>query len=110
MLDVREDSEATRMPRSCKKLIRFTPAELERVNERARALGQPVACYIREASLGARRKATPTPLSGPIICELARAATRLGSLRDAANARALPEASDFGAAVEELLDLIRRID
>jgi len=81
------------------------------VNDRARAAGQPVACYIREAAIGAKRRAVSTvSLGGPMIRELSRVATRLCALRDAASERGLPEATDFGSAVEDLLGLIRRID
>jgi len=45
-----------------------------------------------------------------MIRELSRVATRLCALRDAASERGLPEATDFGSAVEDLLGLIRRID
>ena len=100
---------ADKTPRSCKKLVRFTPGELARVNERARAAGQPVACYIRDVSVGARRKTGSASLSGPIIHSLARVATRLQSLRETATARALPEAIDFGNAVDDLLALIDRV-
>lgn len=102
------DSEKT--PRSCKKLIRFTPSELARVNERAQAAGQPVACYIRDASVGVKRKTSSASFSGPIIHSLARVAMRLQSLRDTAEAKSLPEAGDFGDAVEDLLTLINRIE
>jgi hypothetical protein len=40
--------------RSIAKLIRFTPSELERVVDQAQASGRPVACFIRELSLGSR--------------------------------------------------------
>jgi hypothetical protein len=107
---MRNDPQAQAATRSCKKLIRFTPAELARVNERARAASQPVACYIRDASLGSKRRAAPTVLGATVIHELARVATRLGRLRDAASALALPEAAEFGGALDELLGLIRQID
>ena len=110
VLTVSQNTDAGRTPRSCKKLIRFTPAELSRVNERARAAGQPVACYIRDVSLGARRKASSASLGGPVIHGLARVATRLRALRETAAQRALPEAAEFGAAVDDLLALIQRID
>ena len=110
MLAASEDTETAKPPRCCKKLIRFTPSELVRVNERARAAGQPVACYIRDVAIGARRKTPSASLSGPIIHNLARVATRLQSLRETATVRALPEAVDFGNAVDDLLALIGRIE
>lgn len=105
-----EDVKAVPSSRSCKKLIRFRPDELTTVKDRARSLGQPVAVYIREASLGVRRRAVVRTLSGPVIRDLAVVGTRLRSLHEIANALGLPEAADFGKAVEEVLDLIRRMD
>ena len=105
-----EDSGTEKASRCCKKLIRFTPSELARVNERARAAGQPVACYIRDVSVGTRRKTSSTSLSGPIIHTLARVATRLQALRETATERALPEAVDFGNAADDLLALIDRVE
>jgi hypothetical protein len=100
-----------RATRSCKKLIRFTPAELEQVNARARAIGQPVACYIREVSVGTRKRAaTATATSQTMVHRLSQAATQLCTLRDLAAATGLPESADFGKAVEDLLDLIRNIE
>jgi hypothetical protein len=110
VLEKHQEGEPAKAVRSCKKLIRFTSAELVRVNESARALGQPVACYIREASLGAKRRPIPAVLSGAVIRDLARVATRLQVLRDGASAHGLPGAGDFAVAVDELLDLIRQID
>ena len=110
-MPIEKPNEPTRAARSCKKLIRFAPAELATVNERARAAGQPVACYIRDAAIGVRKRAVSTvSLGGPMIRELSRVATRLCALRDTASERGLPEATDFGSAVEELLGLIRRIE
>lgn len=103
--------DGRRTTRSCKKLIRFTPAELEQVNARARAVGQPVACYIREVSLGTRKRAAgATPTSLTMVHRLSQVATRLCTLRDLAMATGLPASADFGNAVEELLDLIRNIE
>jgi hypothetical protein len=110
VLETREERHAKATPRSCKKLIRLTPAELARVNERARAAGQPVACFMRDAALGSRRKVTSAVLGTTLIRELARVATRLGGLRDAASSLALPQAAAFAEALDELVDLIRRID
>ena len=110
VLTVSPDTDAGKTTRSCRKLIRFTPAELSRVNERARAVGQPVACYIRDVAVGTRRKASSASLSGPVIHGLARVATRLRALRETAAQRALPEADEFGAAVDDLLALIQHID
>lgn len=101
-----------RLPtRSCKKLIRFTPAELAQVNARALAARQPVACFIRDASLGARKRvSTSAPIAAAIIHHVSRVATRLCALRDAAEAQGLTRAGEFRESVDELLNLIREID
>jgi len=97
--------------RSCKKLIRFTPAELAQVNARAVAARQPVACFIRDAALGARKRVTTSaPVTAAIIHQLSRVATRLCTLRDAAEANGLSGAGDFRASVDELVNLIREVD
>ncbi|MGH7618567.1 MAG: plasmid mobilization protein [Gemmatimonadaceae bacterium] len=95
--------------RECSKLIRFTSTELEIVSARAQACGRPVACYIRDVSIGGRPRAAASALSDAMIRELARVAVRLGELRDIATAQGLPQSSDFGAAVEDVVSLIRRI-
>lgn len=97
--------------RTCKKLIRFSAAELQAVNERARVAGQPVACYIRDASLGSRRRLSCASVaSADLVRGLARVATNLCRLRDDAAARELPYAERFEASVAELLELIRQLD
>ena len=97
--------------RCCKKLIRFTPAELAQVNARAAAARQPVACYIRDAALGARKRiSTSAPMTAAIIHRVSRVATRLCALRDIAETQQLPAAREFRESVDELLDLIREID
>jgi hypothetical protein len=106
-----EAASGRQATRSCKKLIRFTPAELEVVNSRARAVGQPVACYIRDVSLGARKRAAASaPRNQEIIHQLSRVATRLCSLRNVATANGLAEAAEFGAAVDDLLEVIRGVE
>lgn len=96
--------------RTCTKLVRFTAAELEEVTTRARICGRPVACYIREVSLGRRPKGTNAVMSNTVIRELARVATRLRGLGLAAAERDLPEAAEFDAALQEVLQFIRRAD
>ena len=104
-------SNSQRSTRSCKKLIRFTPSELEQVNARARAAQQPVACYIRDVSLGARKRAVgSTPMSQMMVHRLSRVATRLCTLREIADRVGLAEAHEFGAALADVLDLIRDIE
>jgi hypothetical protein len=96
--------------RTCPKLIRFSAAELEEVTTRARICGRPVACYIREVSLGRRPKGTNAIMSNTVIRELARVATRLRGLGLVAAERDLPEAAEFDAALQEVLQFIRGAD
>ena len=96
--------------RTCPKLVRFTPAELEEVATRARICGRPVACYIREVSLGRRPKGTNAVMSNVVIRELARIAMRLRGLGLVAAERDLPEAAEFDTALQEVLQFIRRVD
>ena len=96
--------------RTCTKLVRFTPAELEDVTTRARICGRPVACYIREVSLGRRPRGTNAIMSSSVLRELAGVATRLRGLGLVAAERDLPEAAEFDAALEEVLQFIRRVD
>lgn len=96
--------------RCCSKLIRYSAAELARVNDRARASGRPVACYIREVSLGGRTKAPHAMLNDGAIRGLARVGAQLRALAKTANDRGLAEASDFETALGDLLALIKQID
>src|SRR2546430_11660840 len=63
--------------RSIAKLIRFTPSELERVVDQAQASGRPVACFIREASLGSRPRMKNGTVGDTVIQD--RKSTRLNS-------------------------------
>ena len=92
------------------KLIRFTAGELHRVTERARLAGRPVACYIREASLGPAPRVRPTGFSDSAIRTLARLATSLPHLAQLARDQHLPAATDFDTAVDDVLTLIRELD
>lgn len=96
--------------REHQKLIRFTAAELARVMNRARLAGRPVACYIREASLGPAPRARPTEFSDSVIRMLARLATSLPQLAQQAKHEHLAAATDFDAAVDDVLTLIRELD
>lgn len=94
----------------CPKLIRFTPAELRLVVDRARASGRPVACYIREASLGASPRVRRTDLNDSLIRALAHVATDLTKLAATANDQQLSGAAEFETAVSDVLDVIRSLD
>ena len=92
------------------KLVRYSPAELVTVTDRARVCGRPVACYIREASLGAVPRARHAHANDLVIRCLARAATQLTQLAREARERELPAAASFAAAVSDVLDAIRQLD
>lgn len=96
--------------RTCPKLIRFSPDELQRVTERARVSGRPVACYIRESSLGSSPRARRTDLSDSVIRALAQVANQLTSLVAVARLQQFAGANDFERAVSDVLTVIRDLD
>ena len=96
--------------RACVKLIRFRSGELAAVTLRAAECGRPVACYIREAALGAALHARRTPVNDTLIRELARLANELAALGGRANDLQLPIASEFDRALEALLMTIHSIE
>ena len=100
----------SREGRKCPKLIRFTRDELRLVSERARISGRPVACYIRESSLGPSPRIRRTDLSDSLIRALAQVATRLTSLAATAKEQQLAGATEFETAVCDVLDVIRSLD
>lgn len=96
--------------RTCTRLIRFSPDEIQLVAERARVSGRPVACYIRDSSLGASPRVRRTELSDSIIRALAQVATRLAPLAAAAKEQGLAGAADFERTVSDVLNIIRDLD
>ena len=92
------------------KLIRFTQSELQEVAERARLRGRPVACYIRESSLGVSPRVRRTELNDSLIRALARVADQLTRLAAAADAAGMHDAPAFAQTVTDVLDLIRDLD
>ena len=92
------------------KLIRFSADELKVVVDRARAAGRPVACFIRESSLGSTPRARRAQMSDALIRQLSRVGTRLSALSGAAKEQGFPHAAEFERAVEEVLDTIRQIE
>ena len=78
--------------------------------ERARSSGRPVACFIRESSLGAPLRARRTELSDSLIRALAQVATQLTHLVTEAREEQLPSASEFESAVSRVLTVIRGLD
>lgn len=106
----RRRQAAVSVKRSCPKLVRFSPDELQLVSERARASGRPVACYIRESSLGASPRYRRTDLSDSIIRALAQVANRLAPLAVVARERQLAGAAEFENAVSDVLAVVRHLD
>jgi mobilization protein NikA len=96
--------------RTSAKLIRFSPDELQLVLKRARSAGRPVACYIRESSLGPAPRARRAALSDAVIRTLGQLATRLSLLATQAKNQHLAHADEFQQAVSEVLDIVRDIE
>lgn len=96
--------------RTAAKLIRYTPAELDLVTDRARECGRPVACYVRECSLGAVPKARHAHRDTELIRVLARIGNMLAELTRVADTDSLTWSAEVQTAMEELLAAIRRIE
>ena len=92
------------------KLIRFSSDELKVVITRARGAGRPVACFIRESSLGSTPRARRSEMSDALIRHLSGVANHLSVLSGAAKEQDLPRAAEFERAVKDVLDTIRQID
>jgi hypothetical protein len=95
--------------RTCAKLIRYTANELRAVAERAQAAGRPVACYIREASLGTTPRARHSPMSDALVRQLVQLGNQLTTLAREARDRQLPQAPDFDAGLHAVLETIRQL-
>lgn len=104
------DKGAPNSRRTSTKLIRFSPDELELAINRARSAGRPVACYIRESSLGPAPRVRRTGLSDAVIRTLGQLATRLSLLATEAKNHHLAKADEFQQAVSEVLDIVRDIE
>lgn len=103
-------STLARARRTAAKLIRYTPDELALVTDRARACGRPVACYVRECSLGAVPKERRAHRDAEVIRALARIGNILADLTRAADTDSLTWSTEVQTALEELLATIRRIE
>ena len=107
---VSADNGARNSQRTCAKLIRFAPDELQLVIHRAGSAGRPVACYIRESSLGRAPRTRRTALSDALIRTLGQLATTLSLLATDAKNQHLARADEFEKAVSEVLDIIRGVE
>ena len=97
--------------RTVTRLVRFSPAEFEAVNERARSCGRPLACYLRETALGAVPKVRRTHAADELIRALGRIGNYLNQLAAVANSTGqLPHEVALAEALAELLDAVRRLD
>jgi hypothetical protein len=99
----------TRERRQCTKLVRYTHDEIRVVAERAQAAGRPIACYIREASLGTARRARHSPAADALVRQLAQLGNQLILLARYAAERELPRSAEFDAGLRGVLDAIRRL-
>jgi hypothetical protein len=104
------DNSAPNSRRTSTRLIRFTSDELQLVVNRARSAGRPVACYIRESSLGPAPRARRAALSDVVIRTLSQLATRLSLLATEAKNQHLAQADEFQQAVSEVLDIVREVE
>jgi hypothetical protein len=104
------DTGAPNSRRTSTKLIRFSPEELQLAVNRARTAGRPVACYIRESSLGPAPRARRAALSDAVIRTLGQVATRLSLLAAEAKDHRLAQADEFQQAVSEVLDIVREVE
>lgn len=95
--------------RTAAKLIRYTPEELRLVADRARACGRPVACYVRECSLGAVPRARHARGDAEVVRSLARIGNVLTDLNRLAAAESRLRPVELNVALDELLAVIRRI-
>ena len=94
--------------RTCPKLIRFSPDELARVVERALAVRQPPARYIREAALGsAPRPRQSSTTADEVVRRLARLGVLLRDLAPQVHAQDAERGAALDAALAELLAVIR---
>ena len=96
--------------RTATRLIRYTPEELRLVTDRARACGRPVACYVRECSLGAVPKERHVHGNAELIRSLARIGNTLTQLTRVVIADSALPSAELSGALDELLAVIRRID
>ncbi len=104
------DNGAPNSRRTSTKLIRFAPEELQLVINRARSARRPVACYIRESSLGPVPRARRAALGDAVIRTLGQLATRLSLLATEAKNQHLAQADEFQQAVSEVLEIVRDIE
>jgi hypothetical protein len=100
----------TTEPRTKPTMVRWTPAEITTVTERARSCGLTVARFIRECALGAVPKATRHVDQKALLRELARSGNNLNQLAHEANARDLfPAQEKIEAALTFHMAALRKL-
>ena len=100
----------TSEPRTKPTMVRWTPAEITTVTERAKACGRTVARFVRECALGAVPKATRHIDQKALLRELARSGNNLNQLAHEANACDLfPTQEKIEAALTAHLAALRKL-
>lgn len=98
------------VPRSNKRVIRFTDEELARLRGRAGLCKQPVARYVRETALGVLPVIPGRRIDNAALSELRRIGNNLNQLAQEANAAAqYPSEARIAAALADLDALAERI-
>ena len=96
--------------RTVKKVIRYTRGEADRVAVRAHECGRPMACYVREVSLGTSLKARHGRADAELIRVLAGIGNTLAGLAHLAATDSTLPREHFNGVLNELLEVIRRFE
>src|SRR5580704_6864469 len=100
----------TSEPRTKPTLVRWTPAEIATVTERAKECNLPVARFVRECALGAVPKAAHHIDQKALLRELARSGNNLNQLAHEAHAREmLPAQEKLDAALDFHMAVLRQL-
>jgi hypothetical protein len=100
----------TSEPRTKPTLVRWTPAEIATVTERAKACNLPVARFVRECALGGVPKAARHVDQKALLRELARSGNNLNQLAHEAHAREmLPTQEKLDAALDFHMAVLRQL-
>lgn len=91
-------------------LVRFTPAEFDRVLGRAKDCGRTMARFVRETALGAAPRARPNHEADAILAQISRIGNNVNQLAHVANATdRLPAEEKLEAVLNEIRTLIRQL-
>jgi hypothetical protein len=91
-------------------LVRFTPAEFDRVRGAAVATGRTMARYVRETALGTAPRAKRHSATDDALRQLARIGNNINQLAHVANATdRLPTEERLDAALAQLMAIARRV-